>query len=78
MTEYQIVEALAKTDPVYGPVKSAPRLPNGQFSSVRICALCRARSGHNEENVRHEAACPWIPAKKMVKAATTTGTQSGE
>lgn len=57
----EIVVALAKTDPVY--VTQWIR----QSSFVRKCALCRATSGHNEENVLHEVTCPWIQVKGLVR-----------
>lgn len=69
MTPHDIIKALAESDPVYET--SVSPLTK---SFVRKCALCRAVSGHNqlpelrltEENVRHEALCPWIPAKKLI------------
>lgn len=64
-----IIKALAESDPVY-PVTVRPPVPGTPArldrSFVRKCALCRAVSGHNEENVMHEASCPWIPAKKAL------------
>jgi hypothetical protein len=55
MTEEQeIVFALAKSDPVY-PTKG-----------LRICAICRA-SVAGQENVTHEATCPWIRAKAWAR-----------
>ena len=69
MTPHDIIKALAESDPVYEtsvmpPVPGTPSRLTKSF--VRKCALCRAISGHNEENVRHEASCPWIPAKQLI------------
>lgn len=54
MTDTEIVDKLAKCDPVY----ERPMLP-------RKCALCR-QEGRDRfaENVTHEAWCPWIVAMK--------------
>ena len=62
MNNAEIVSALAKCDPVYGPVRG----PNK--TSIRICALCRRESADNAENVTHAAGCPWLPAVQAVKA----------
>jgi hypothetical protein len=69
MTPHEIIKALAEADPVYEttvrpPVPGTPSALTRSF--VRKCALCRAMSGHNEENVLHEASCPWIPAKRLI------------
>lgn len=78
----KIVEQLAATDPVYGPVRGPQKLnPDGTpkvwattgkpiYTFIRICALCRVQSGDNEENVTHEATCPWIPAKRLMRGLT--------
>jgi hypothetical protein len=70
MDEAQIVKALADSDPVYAATVSPPVVgtPEGLSRSyVRRCSLCRRESGHNEENVRHEANCPWIAARLFLK-----------
>ena len=69
MTAREIVRGLASTDPVYEtsvhPV--VPGTPRGlKKSLVRKCSLCKAISGHNEENVTHEADCPWVHARAYV------------
>lgn len=67
-----VMKDLASCDPVYGPVTvygpRGPLLEEGKKESVRICALCRRRSGHNQENVTHTINCPWLPSKTLVNA----------
>ena len=76
MTITEIVERLAKCDPVYGPVrgpkpvdKDGWPVEGAKYTSVRICALCGATSGDQQENVRHESTCPWIPAREAIAKA---------
>jgi len=69
MTAREIVKALAQTDPVYDttvhpPVAGTPKDLVKSF--VKKCSLCRAISGHNEENVTHESNCPWIHARAYI------------
>jgi len=76
MTPHEIIKGLAESDPVYEttvyetnhvighPSVPLPSKPKKMF--VRKCAICRAISRHNEENVLHEASCPWIPAKELI------------
>lgn len=60
-----LLTPLAKGDPVFetrSPRAAPPPPPARQLDAVRRCKLCGAQSGHNEENVRHAAGCPWIEA----------------
>ncbi len=60
-TDAEIVLNLGKTDPVYdGRVYES----EGKTRGAKICALCGVQGGKNQENVRHEAWCPWFVAMK--------------
>ncbi len=60
-TDAEIVHNLGQTDPVYdGRVYKS----EGKTRPAKICALCRVEGGENQENVTHEAWCPWFVAMK--------------
>ena len=68
-----VLKSLKNTDPVYGPVRFVEPKKNPLdfdekpvYTSRRICALCRRKSGHQGENVTHTMECPWIPAKALL------------
>lgn len=66
----EILEWFAnKTDPVYDtrikpPVPGTPA--SLEYSSVKMCKLCGAHGGHNQENVRHNLKCPWMDARRFL------------
>ena len=55
----RLLAGLAKCDPVYGPHRT---IRDGKYVAIRICALCRAESADQAENITHRLECPWLPA----------------
>jgi hypothetical protein len=70
MTDREIIEALAKCNPVLW-VESGPRGTNKRHTYE--CALCQQLNPEDPHAIQHGRGCPWLMAKLAVEAKPATG-----
>lgn len=68
------------SDPVYDTRirESTPGIrdimaPEPKMIAVKMCSLCGAHGGHNQENLTHNSRCVWMEARQLVETLKELG-----